>query len=229
MNDKLPVLELMVTITDRTRGGQSAYIFRKMNVPLVISCLGDGTATAEIRNLLSSTEKAKVITFALLPKPWVPVVISQLADEMQLRKAGKGIVFTIPLSSINKAAPVSYVEAMSRNVNEERVMYKPIDKKFEMIVVSTEDGVEDVIMDAARSAGARGGTVVHGHMVGDDKTESFFGMKLYDTKDVIAIIAPSEIKHNIMGAIAKVLNDKKLDKSVIFSLPVNDVVGLDGE
>ena len=223
-----PVLELMVTITDRRRGEQAASFFRQMHVPLAVSCIASGTATSEIQKLLTNNEKTKVVTMSLLPTQWIPVVISKLSDRMQLRGEGRGIAFTVPLSSVNRASVRAYTEYLERGINEEQIMYKPLDKKFEMVVVSTDDGCADAIMDAARAAGAKGGTVLNGHMVGDDKTESFFGMKLYDSKDVLAIVVPSDIRFEVMSAIAEVLKERKLKGSTLFSVPVNHIVGIGG-
>ena len=39
---------LMITITDRSRGGEFAAWFQSQGVPLVLTLLGRGTATTEI-------------------------------------------------------------------------------------------------------------------------------------------------------------------------------------
>ena len=58
---------------------------------------------------------------------------------------------------------------------------------YELIVVILNEGHSDMVMDAARSAGAGGGTVLHAKGTGAIGTEKFFGVTLANEKDVIYI------------------------------------------
>ena len=44
--------DLMITITDRSRGGEFAAWFQSQGIPLVLTVLGQGTATTEILDCL---------------------------------------------------------------------------------------------------------------------------------------------------------------------------------
>ena len=226
MTDKLPVMELMVTIVDRTKSVQAKNFFKGKDVSLTLSCWGRGTASTEILDILGIGEKEKVIVFSVAPRLWVPVLITQISDAMQLRNAGRGILFTIPLSAVNQGAPRRYLAAIREKKNEERVMYKTNENKYELIIVSMEDGFVDPVMKAAREAGARGGTVMKARAAGDENTESFFGLKLYDEMEILAILVQREEKLKMMSAISKVLAAKSPEKSLLFSVPVDDVVGV---
>ncbi len=226
MNDELPVMELMVTIADRSRNVKAMNFFRRAGVSLTLSLWGRGTASTEIMDLLGITEKAKVVVFSLVPRIWKPALITRISDEMQLRNAGRGIIFTIPLSSVTRGIPARYAAAVSENKNEERVMYKPSEKDFELIIISMEDGLADTVMNAARSAGARGGTVMKARAVADGETESFFGLKIYEEMEILAIVAEKDRKSLVMQAASTVLKEKSPEKSFIFSVPVSDVVGV---
>ena len=105
-------------------------------------------------------------------------------------------------------------------------MYKTNENKYELIIVSTEDGFVDSIMKSARSAGARGGTVMRARAVGDENTESFFGLKLYEEMEILAILVQREEKLKIMSAVRKTLAEKSPEMGTIFSVPVDDVVGV---
>ncbi len=226
MNNELPVMELMVTIADRTRNTQAMQFFRSRNVSITLSLWGRGTASTEIMDLLGITEKTKVVVFSLIPRIWKPALITKISDEMQLRNAGRGIIFTIPLSSVTQGIPSRYAAAVSEKKNEERVMYNPSDKDYELIIIGMEDGLADTVMNAARAAGARGGTVMKGRAVADEETESFFGLKLYEEVELLAIVVEKPIKSPVMRAAAAVLKEKSPEKSYILSVPVSDIVGI---
>ncbi|MCI6260903.1 MAG: hypothetical protein MR616_07145, partial [Pyramidobacter sp.] len=87
MTEKLPVMELMVTIVDRTKAVQATNFFKGKNVSLTLSCWGRGTASTEILDILGIGEKEKVVVFSLTPRSWIPALITQISDDMQLRNA----------------------------------------------------------------------------------------------------------------------------------------------
>lgn len=226
MNGKLPVMELLILILDRSKAVQAFSSFKKKDVVLTLSCWGEGTASPEIMDILGIGEKSKVVMFSIVPRRWLPSVITYLSDEMQLRNAGRGILFTLPLSSLSRGVVRRYEAAMSDKKNEERVMYKNTEKDHELILIVTEDGLADPAMDVARAAGAKGGTVLRARAANDDDTDSFFGLKLYDEMEILFIVAPCDIKMQIMEAAGNFLREKSPEKSFLFSLPVSNIVGI---
>ena len=73
----------------------------------------------------------------------------------------------------------------------------------ELIVVILNEGYSDTVMDAARAAGAGGGTVLHAKGTGHKKAVKFFGVSLAEEKDMIYIVSPASRKAKIMNAIEK--------------------------
>ena len=99
---------LMITITDRSRGGEFAAWFQSQGVPLVLTVLGQGTATTEILDCLGleATEK----TVLLCVTPHSPRLVRRAAKELWLDVPGRGILMTVPVSTIGGAAAVVSVK-----------------------------------------------------------------------------------------------------------------------
>ena len=83
-----------------------------------------------------------------------------------------------------------------------------------------------MIMDAARAAGAYGGTVVHAKGTGMEAAEKFMGVSLAAEKEMVFIVTKTEQKNAIMQAIMKDAGLDSKAKSIVFSLPVTDTAGL---
>lgn len=226
MLNKTPVMELLVTIVDRTKAAQALSFFSGKAVTLSLFSWGRGTASSEIMDILGISERAKVVILSVAPRQWVPVLLTEIADAMQLRSAGRGIIFTVPLDAVNKGILYTYESALKNKQNEERVMYKYNEKPYELVIAATESGIADAVMEQAQKAGARGGTVLKARAPGDETTESFFGLKLYDEMEILAIAVEREKKKEIMEAIGKFFDEKSPEKSFIFSIPVNDIIGI---
>ena len=223
-----PVMELLVTIVDRTKAAQALDFFSGKAVTLNLFSWGRGTASSEIMDILGISERAKVVILSVAPRQWVPVLLTEISDAMQLRSAGRGIIFTVPLNAVNRGIPYAYEEALKNKQNEERVMYKYNEKPYELVIAVTETGSADAVMEQARKAGARGGTVLKARAPGDETSESFFGLKLYDEMEILAIAVEREKKREIMEAIGAFFDEKSPEKSFIFSIPVSDIIGIGG-
>lgn len=100
------------------------------------------------------------------------------------------------------------------------------DTLHELIVVILNQGYVDLVMDAARDAGAYGGTVIHAKGTGMEQAEKFMGVSLAAEKEMIFIVAKKEQKNQIMQAIMEKAGLDSKAKSIVFSLPVTDTAGL---
>ena len=100
------------------------------------------------------------------------------------------------------------------------------DKQMELIVAICEKGHTETVMDAAREAGARGGTVVHAKGTGSKYSSKFFGISIAEEKEMIYIVAGENQKKGIMRAIMDNAGIDSEAHTIVFSLPVSDTAGL---
>ena len=96
----------------------------------------------------------------------------------------------------------------------------------ELIVVIAEQGYTQLIMNAARAAGAYGGTVIHAKGTGMEIAEEFMGVSLAIEKEILYIVTKTEQKNDIMKAIVKEAGIDSKAKAIAFSLPVTSTAGL---
>ena len=95
----------------------------------------------------------------------------------------------------------------------------------ELIVAISQHGYTDLIMEAARSAGASGGTVVKARGTGAEIAK-FFGVSISEEKEMIYIVAKRTDRDAIMHAIMEKAGSASEAHGVSFSLPVDSVVGI---
>ena len=98
--------------------------------------------------------------------------------------------------------------------------------EHELIMAVINEGHTDPVMDAARSAGAAGGTVLHAKGTGGKLSEKFLGVSLADEKEVVLIVSKSAEKAAIMRAISERCGVDTPAGAISFSLPISSVVGL---
>lgn len=97
---------------------------------------------------------------------------------------------------------------------------------YEVILCIVNAGYSELVMDAAKEVGARGGTVMHAKGTANKEAEQFFKISIQPDKEVVMILVPNEIKDDVLHAIYKNAGLKSEGSGIAFSMPVNQVVGL---
>ena len=211
---------LMIVITDRSRGGEFASWFQAQGATLILSALGQGTAATEVLDYLGleATEKAVL----LLAAPRSARLVRRAARELWLDVPGRGVLMAVPISSVGGARARDYL--LSWQAEEEDDMDKEI--THELIVVIANRGHTDQVMDAARSAGAAGGTTIHAKGTGTELARKFLGVSLAAEKEIVFILAKEAARKPIMKAVMTQAGMHTKAQAVVFSLPVTDLAGL---
>ncbi len=217
-------LFLMTTIVDRKVINKYLELYRENNLNVMFLSLGFGTAANDILDYLGleSTEKAVAMS-VVDTNDWLTTK-KQLEKKLKIDAPGGGIAFTIPLSSVGGIKTLQFLLEKDNYQKEEESTLQ--NTTHELIIVIAEQGYTDMIMDAARGAGAYGGTVIHAKGTGQEVAEKFMGVTLAAEKEIIYIVTKTEQKNPIMQAIMQNAGVHTKAKAIAFSLPVTDTAGL---
>lgn len=98
--------------------------------------------------------------------------------------------------------------------------------EHEVIFCLVNTGFSDAVMDAARDAGARGGTVIHARGTANKEAEKFFNISIQSEKELVMILVPTELRDNILHALYHDVGLKEPAQGIAFALPVSNAVGL---
>lgn len=101
-----------------------------------------------------------------------------------------------------------------------------MEKKYEAIITLINTGFSDVVMDAARAEGARGGTVINARGTADKNLEKKYGVAITPDKELVLIIVDKSIRDNVLSAIYKAAGLDTDGHGIAFSIPVDEVAGL---
>ena len=101
-----------------------------------------------------------------------------------------------------------------------------MNKPFVAIISIVNRGYTDLVMEAAKQAGARGGTVLTGRGSGTKESEAFFGITVTPEKEIVLILVPKAISDAVLSAINDGAGMNTKGMGIAFSLPVSDLVGI---
>lgn len=217
-------LYLMTTIVDRKIAKRYIELYRENDLNVMFISLGAGTAVSEVLDYLGLDSTEKAVAISVIDLSTWETIKKQLQKKLQIDAPGGGIAFIVPLSSIGGKKTLRFLLEREDYQKEEETTLK--DTTHELVVVIAEQGYTNMIMDAAREAGAYGGTVIHAKGTGMEAAEKFMNVSLAVEKEIIYIVTKSEQKNAIMSAIMKNAGPDTKAKAITFSLPVTDTAGL---
>ena len=97
---------------------------------------------------------------------------------------------------------------------------------YELIISIINRGFSDDVMEAARNAGAGGGTIIHAHGAGAHEAEKLFGITIHPEKELMLILVQADVRNAVMTAISQKAGLGTEGAGITFSLPVGDVLGI---
>ena len=92
--------------------------------------------------------------------------------------------------------------------------------KYELVVCIVNAGFSQNVMEAARAAGAKGGTVLRARGSANPESEEFFSINVQPDKEMLMILVPKDIKDDVLKAIYKDCGLGNEAQGIAFSLPV---------
>lgn len=101
-----------------------------------------------------------------------------------------------------------------------------METKYEVILCIVNSGFSEDVMEAAKTVGATGGTVIHGRGTASVEAEKLFGISIQPEKEIVIILADGKIRNDILHAVYQKVGLNSPGQGIAFALPVSDVAGL---
>ncbi|OYQ68182.1 P-II family nitrogen regulator [Aerococcus sp. 1KP-2016] len=178
--------------------------------------LCEGTVSNSFLQLMGLDESKKELLITLAPKDKEDEVHCALTEGLHLNKKGVGILFSSDTSSV-------YGSRLYHHDFEENEQTMG---NYQLLVTIVDRDKGDEVVDAARRAGAKGATILHGRGIGTAETAKLFYIEMQPEKEVVLLVVESEKVDHIATTIKAELQLDLPGKGVTFSIPVNAVSGL---
>ncbi len=222
-NQKKSSFQLLTVITTPKLAEKTTELFKKNALPLQYRFNAEGTATSEIMDMLGLGSVDKCVIVSMVPKHYSGIMLGKLHSELRLDTINSGIAFTIPLNGANNLILRMLTQNAEENGygsdgKEEKSM---TETKHVLIAVVIDRGFSGDVMEAARSVGARGGTIIHSHRIGTEEVTGFWGLSMQEEKEIVLIISDAENKINIMSSINEHCGINSEAKGIVMSMPID--------
>ena len=227
--------KLLVAIINKQDEERFTSTVNRCCTAVHFSGIGHGTARSSYMSYFGFNDIEKRINFSIIPGTSEQSILDAVGRELKLYLLGRGIACTLPLSAVSSIVEDAVLSAPDKaDIQETKSLVTKKEKTsmHELVIAVVEQKYTDIAIEAARSAGATGATVFHTKSINNARAEERMGTALPEQTDSIFFLTTHEYKLKIMEAVRDAAGLKTEGGAVIFSLPVDDLVGIgrfDGE
>ena len=98
--------------------------------------------------------------------------------------------------------------------------------KYEAVICIVNEGFSEAVMDAARLAGATGGTITRSRGTANAEVEKLFGITVSSQKEIVIMLVDADKRNDILHALYTAVGLGTPGQGIAFSLPVDEAVGV---
>jgi nitrogen regulatory protein PII len=211
---------LFWSILDFGKGSKMFEIYRNLGGEGGTVFLGRGTVSSDMLNLLGILDTRKEILLAAIDESMEDALYDEVIRKLGLNKPHRGIAFSMPVKYL--ASKIDGSQAISPKEKKEGVN----DLDCEAIFVVVPKGSRDEVLEAAKSAGATGGTIIHGRGAASQEKQRLFNLQIEPEKDIILIISRTDKTDAIVNSVKNKLDIDKPGAGIIFVMDITRAEGL---
>jgi nitrogen regulatory protein PII len=101
-----------------------------------------------------------------------------------------------------------------------------MESEHTLITCIVNKGFADEVMDAARTQGATGGTIINGSGTGKEEDVKFFGVQLVPEKEILLVLVDSDKTTQVLEAIKQVPCLAQPGSGIAFCIDVEEFITL---
>jgi nitrogen regulatory protein PII len=216
-------MQILTLILSEGQSHKCVRLIRELGIQCGMVIIGRGTVSSTVLNLLGIKSQRKDVIKLFLENEKAKEVMNYLDEALQLTKPGHGIAYTSPV--------ISAIGLSGRETNQEQIVTNTAQClegriMFKKLTVIVDRGMSDDVMDIARKAGARGGTILHGRGAGAEIATNLFGVEIEPEKELVIILIPNDLVEKVVDELVKELNLDEPGKGILFVEPIIDTRGL---
>lgn len=92
-------LKLLFTVVDRKKAELFADLIGAYEVNMQMMVAAEGTAPTEVLRVLGFADSEKTVIISVIPADQTKPILSMLEEKFRTVRGGKGIAYTVPISS----------------------------------------------------------------------------------------------------------------------------------
>ncbi|MCC5895886.1 MAG: P-II family nitrogen regulator [Alkalibacterium sp.] len=215
--DGVKIYDLIYVIVNHGMGTKVLRQAKTCGVSGGTILLGKGTIINPFLNFLSLYDEKKEVVLMIANREIAGNTLNKLNKKFKFDRPHHGIAFTT--STVEVIGSRSSILKQGKS----QVVDQPL---YQIIVTIVDRGKADDVVEAAKSAGSRGGTIINARGSGVDETTKLFNMEIEPEKEMVIILAKNDSTESIISSISEKLKINKPGNGIIYTQNALNVYGI---
>ncbi len=220
MAQTIDPMQFIVSIVERGEGAHMIEYYQAHGISQHFRTSGRGTAASHTLDTLGFGTAERDVIISCGQQDTVRQLMHQLKDDDRPKLGVKGIAFSLRISGMSAILAVC-VSRLEETYEKGDTQVMGQNNNHSLILVAVNQGYTDAVMDTAKTAGAKGGTVIRARWIGADEVQKHSGISLQSEKEILAILAKNEDRNAIMEEIERVHSLRSAAQGTLVSIPVD--------
>lgn len=216
-----PENSIIVTIVNYGVASKILKTAKKIGATGGTILIGKGIIQSRVMKFLGIDETKKEIILNAVNKRIEKDFCKTISEKFEFKKKNKGIMFSLDINEMRGIKKDMNTETQNKNNETNNAK-----SNYEAVFVIVNRGNAKEVVEVATQNGANGGTILHGRGAGIYENSSLFSMAIEPEKEIILFLVQKEKISNMIKIIEKTMEIEKPGKGIIFTLPVNQTIGL---
>ncbi len=227
--------KLIVTILKKGAARKAVRASKSCGAEGGTTLLAQGSGIRDKENILGITmlpEKELILT--LICNEDMETVLEQICDSCQVQRPRHGLAFVLDVAGVTGICHLCQLEEANNGTERGPEMEtdsleaagNTAEKKHNLIVTIVNKGDSEVVLEASKKAGARGGTILFGRGTGIHEQAKLFGITIEPEKDIILTLIERPQTEQILESIIQAVQLDEAGQGIAFVLKVDRVTGI---
>lgn len=226
MNEYTGYTKLLICTVGRGKGEQLMGVCKCSGARGGTIMLGRSSKNNRLLQALSLADISQDVVFTLMRDECETVISAIIGAAAAAPGKFGGTAMLIDVASVITRASSSAGGGTCAQETQHTGDQNMESSGYKLITIIVNSGHGDDVMEAARKAGARGGTIMSARGTGTEDDVKFFGITLVPEKDMLLIACEEAKREAIMAAIAAVPSLNQPGGGIAYTMNIEKFVRL---
>lgn len=209
---------VLLSIVERDKGKKLIKVLESINIRMNFQCVGFGTAPTEMMDIFGLGTKDKDIVISLAAENTVKDVMADFGTSFESHTKFGGLMIILKTSAASRVV-TELLSHNSNNVTERGNGAMKNEHHNNLIIISVNEGYSDNVMQAAKKAGATGGTVIKGRLAETQLVAELENTQIDEEREILVILAPLKTSKQIMEDVNREFGINSKANGIIAAIP----------
>ncbi len=213
---------MLLSIIARGKGAQYIRMLKEKGLYLNYQCVGSGTASSEMMDILGLGNSDKDIMLSFGTYNAIDALSGELGKQVGATMGYGGIAMVISPTAFSRIT-AEIIKRNSKDIAKGDGSNMHSEFEYSLILISVNRGYTDAVMQTAKKAGATGGTVIKARLAEAQEIEAYANTALNEEKEIVTILAPNSIRNQILEDVNNEFGLKSEAQGTVLAVPVDKV------